>query len=213
MHSTIRPPAFALTIILCLLASLAFSQGPPPDTLLHLKSGKEIRGKLLEIKDGAYVLILPDERTILCPTSEVDIAERIAKRQENQVVQDKDLLAPGHRVYVKPAFENRTHEVMKALLRNWGRWTVVNKQEDADIMVRLDGSGSSLMGMASIVATIEDVVTGAELWKSEEHTGLRTIFHLYASPYKRAAVGVVEEMKKAFTTNKKEDIDDKNFTK
>jgi hypothetical protein len=194
------------------VASLAFSQGPPPDTVLHLKSGTEVRGKLLEIKDGAYVLTLPDERTILYPTSDVDIAERISERQEKQVVQDKDLLEPGHRVYVQPVVGSGKHEYMKDFLRSWGRWEVVNKQEDAEIMVQLDFSGSDLMGMASIIATIKAVATGAELWKSEKHTGLRTIFHLYASPYKRASEGVVEEMKKAFTTKIKKDIDDKNFT-
>ncbi len=149
----------------------AFSQVPAPDTLLRLKNGAEVRGKLVEVKDGTYaVLTLPDGRTVLFPTADVDVAERINGPRESGNKSTASL-APGRRVYVRPVPEKDIHEVVGNLLREWGRWQVVDKSEDADLVVRLQLSGSSGWGLASIVATIEDPSTGTEMWKSKKQTG------------------------------------------
>lgn len=100
-------------------------------------------------------------------------------------------------MFVRPVPGKDTQEVVGNLLREWGRWRVVDRPEEADIQVRLVLSGSAAWGRASIVATIEDVSTGAELWKSKKQTGTRTIFHGYTSPYNRAAEGIMEQMKEA----------------
>ena len=187
-------------VLLGLLSSATLAQPPVPDTLLHLKTGGEARGRLVEVKDGAYVLALPDGRTVLYPTGDVESAERIAAGRESSGSKGVALLAPGRRVYVRPVPEKDIHEVVGNLLSEWGRWPLVDKAEDADIMIRLVLSGSAGWGLASIVATIEDSSTGNEMWKSKKQTGKRTIFHGYASPYNRAAEGVLEQMKKASAT-------------
>jgi hypothetical protein len=166
-------------ISLGLVASVALAQAPVPDTLLHLKSGDEIRGTLVEVKDGAYVLKLPDGRTVLYPTSDVDSAERISAERKSSGAKGVALLAPGRRVYVRPVPEKDIHEVVANLLREWGRWPVVDKSEDADIVVRLVLSGSAGLGLAGIVATIEDASVGTEIWKSNKQTGTRNMFHGY----------------------------------
>jgi hypothetical protein len=107
------------------------------------------------------------------------------------------LLASGRRVFVRPVPEKDIHEVVGNLLREWGRWRVVDRPEDADIQVRLVLSGSAGWGRASIVATVEEMSSGAELWQSKKQTGNRTVFHRYTSPYNRAAEGIVEQMKVA----------------
>jgi hypothetical protein len=168
-----------------------------PDTLLHLKNGDEVRGTLVEIKNGAYVLTLADGRTVLYPTSDVATAERLLGMPALPSAKGVALLAPGRRVFVRPVPEKDIHEVVANLLREWGRWKVVDKPEEAEILVRLVLSGSAGWGRASIVATIEEAPAGAELWKSNKQTGNRTIFHGYASPYNRAAEGILEQLKKA----------------
>ena len=183
-----------------LFAWVAVAQTPAPDTLLHLKNGSDVRGKLVEIKNGAYVITLPDGRTVLYPTSDVDTAERIAPLRQPSAGLGTARLAPGRRVYVKPVTNKDIHEVVGNLLRDWGRWAVVEKPEDADILVRLALSGSAGWGRASIVATVEDASTGTQIWKSRKQTGNRTIFHGYTSPYNRAAEGILDQMKKASTT-------------
>jgi hypothetical protein len=185
--------------VLFLFSSVAFAQAPAPNTVLHLKSGGEVRGRLVEVKDGAYVLTLPDGRTVLYPTTEVETAERIsAVRAQGHT--GVALLAPGLSVWVRPVPENDIHEVVGNLLRAWGRWRVVEKTEDADVMVRLVLSRSAGWGRASIVATIEDPSSGTEIWKSKKQTGNCTIFHGYDSPFHRAAVGIIDQIEKASAT-------------
>ena len=110
------------------------------------------------------------------------------------------LLAPGHRIYVRPVPNKDVHEVVGNLLRDWGRWKVVEHPNDADMVLRLRLSGSAFWGRASIVATLEEATTATELWKSKKQTGNRTIFHGYTSPYNRAADGIVKQMEKASST-------------
>jgi hypothetical protein len=136
---------------------------------------------------------------MLYPTTDVESAERIAATTRPPVA-NAALLAPHRRVYVRPVPENDVHEVVANLLRQWGRWQVVDKPDDAEIVVRLVLGGSAGWGVANIVATIEEPGTNDELWKSNKQTGLRTIFHGYTSPYHRAAEGIVEQMKKASET-------------
>jgi hypothetical protein len=64
---------------------------------------------------------------------------------------------------------------------------VVDKEEEADLAVRLMADGSSAWGLASVVAIIEEPTTGAEIWKSKKSKGTRNIFHGYDSPFHRAA--------------------------
>ena len=73
----------------------------PPDTLLSLKSGEQVRGKLVEVKSGAYVLTLPDGRTVLYPTDDVATAERLTGEPDSRPVTGVALLAPGGRAYVR----------------------------------------------------------------------------------------------------------------
>jgi hypothetical protein len=194
MPSNRKRVTFALGMLIGL--SVARGQVPVPDTLLHLKNGDEVRGTLVEIKNGAYVLTLPDGRTALYPTSDVATAERLPGTRALSSAKGVALLAPGQRVYVRPVPERDIHEVVANLLRDWGRWKVVDKPDEADILVRLVLSGSAAWGRASIVATIEEAPAGAELWKSKKQTGNRTIFHGYTSPYNRAAEGILEQLKK-----------------
>jgi len=194
----------ALGVLLALFAAGALAQEPPADTLLRLKNGGEVRGRLVEVKNGTYVLIGEDGRTLLYPTSDVDVAERIAKPPKPPTATGDALLAPGHRVHVKPYPGNDIYEVVGNHLREWGRWKVVDKPEEAEIQVRLVLGGSAGWGKASIVAIIDDLSTGTELWKSKKQTGYRTLFHGYDSPYHRAALGILEQMKKASATWPKE---------
>ena len=73
--------AIAVAFVVCLFSSVVIGQIPPPpapspNTLLRLKSGEEVKGRLVEVKDGTYVLTLPDGRTVLYPTTDVAGAER-----------------------------------------------------------------------------------------------------------------------------------------
>ena len=109
-------------------------------------------------------------------------------------------------MYVRPVLKKDIHEVVANLVRDWGRWRVVDKLEDADILIRLALSGSAGWGRASIVATIEEASSGDELWQSKKQTGHRTIFHGYTSPYNRAAEGILKQMKRASATWPKERV-------
>jgi hypothetical protein len=197
MPSNRKWAALAFGICIGLPVSVVLGQAPVPDTLLLLKNGNEVRGTLVEVKNGAYVLILPDGRTTLYPTSDVATAERLPGMRALSSAKGVALLAPARRVFVRPVPVKDIHEVVANLLRDWGRWKVVDKPEEAEIRVRLVLSGSAGWGRASIVATIEEAPTGAELWKSKKSTGNRTIFHGYTSPYNRAAEGILEQLKKA----------------
>lgn len=203
--------ALTMAAVAMLLVSVQAQQAqtraevvPPADTLLRLKNGGEVRGKLVEIKNGAYVLIVADGRTVLYPTSDVDVAEHITAPTNPPAAKGAALLAPGRRAYVRPVPEKDTHEVVGNLLRGWGRWVVVETREEADIQVRPVLTGSNGWGKASIIASIEEVSTSTELWKSQKETGYRTIFHGYAAPFNRAAEGILKQMQKASATWPKE---------
>jgi hypothetical protein len=106
------------------------------------------------------------------------------------------LLAPGATVFVEPARDDG-HTIMSEKLEKWGRWRVVQTPADADLTVRLILSGSAGWGRGSMTATIYDARTDTLLWTSRQQTGNRTVFHGYASPYKRAADGLIKQMEKA----------------
>jgi hypothetical protein len=107
------------------------------------------------------------------------------------------LLALGKRVYVVPVPGKDFNEDMAAELRAWGRWNVVESQSDADIIVRMDLGGSGGWGRGSMVVTIQPADGGPTLWKSKKQSGTRTVFHGYASPYRRALEGIMIQMKDA----------------
>jgi hypothetical protein len=192
-----------MSFLIAAMLVTTLAQVMAPDTTLRLKNGEEVHGVLVEIKNGAYVLALPDGRTVLYPTDDVVSAERIgAAPPANSPTgaTGAALLAPGRRVYVKSVTNNDIHETLANLLREWGRWKVLDTADDADILVRLHLSGSEGWGRASIVAVIEDAHRGDEIWRSKKQTGTRTIFHGYEAPYRRAANGILEQMKEASAT-------------
>jgi hypothetical protein len=64
-----------LALILVLASGLLLS--PDPDVHVKFKNGTELRGRLVEMKDGAYVIDLADGRRMSYPASEVEALTRI----------------------------------------------------------------------------------------------------------------------------------------
>lgn len=81
-------------------------------------------------------------------------------------------------------------------LKKWGRWKVVADESEADLIIRLRASGSGGMGTGHVQAFILDAKTKKTLYTSDTQRGQRTIFHGYASPFKRAVSGIVKQLKK-----------------
>ena len=176
--------------------------------------GTVLAGEILELLDerGSWYLVRPPDdgserewRTGWLKQGMVEHrdAGAFSRRSADSVnagrklLKGMALLAPGHRVYVRPVPKKDTHEVVGNLLRDWGRWRVVDARGDAELILRLKLSGSAGWGRASIVATLEEAATATELWRSKKQTGNRTIFHGYASPYNRAAEGILKQLEKA----------------
>ena len=68
---------YVVLILMLIVPAVSSAQAPAPDTLLKLKNGTEVRGVLVEVKNGVYVLTLTDGKTAMYPTSDVDTAERL----------------------------------------------------------------------------------------------------------------------------------------
>jgi hypothetical protein len=66
---------FALILIL----ASGILQRPDPDVHLKFKNGTELRGRLVEIKDGAYVVDLSDGRRMSYPAADVEALMRIGE--------------------------------------------------------------------------------------------------------------------------------------
>jgi hypothetical protein len=114
-----------------------------------------------------------------------------------QMLTKTSLLRRGSRVYVLPIPGKDFNEDMETELTTWSRWTIVKSQSEADIVVRMDLSGSGLMGRGGMMVSILPAAGGPMLWQSKAQTGNRTVFHGYASPYRRALEGIMKQMKEA----------------
>jgi hypothetical protein len=107
-------------------------------------------------------------------------------------------LSPGRSMYIRPVEAHpETRMDMVERLEKWGRWPLVEDEGRADVVLKLETSGSGGLGRATVVATIIDPATGLALWRSKKQTGSRTVFRGYSSSSARANDGIVEQMKEA----------------
>lgn len=109
----------------------------------------------------------------------------------------RDALKPSSAVYVEPTREHEAHVHLGRELAAWGRWRVVERLEDADLVVRLQMHGNARR-RGGLAAVIHDARTDAPLWTSRRETHTRgSVFTGYTNPYEKAAVGLVDQMREA----------------
>jgi hypothetical protein len=119
-----------------------------------------------------------------------------AYAQSTQLTEEQiEQLAPGKKVFVEKA-EKDADVAMLGELKKWNRWPIVADESEADLIIRLRASGSGAWGIGHAQASILNAKTKVTLWTPKEQRGTRTIFHGYASPFKRAVSGIVKAMKK-----------------
>jgi hypothetical protein len=109
--------------------------------------------------------------------------------------QPDSLLLSAQTVFVEKA-EQDADVAMLGELKDWGRWKIAADESEADLIIRLRVSGSAIWGVGHIQASILDAKTKKTLYTSKEQRGTRTIFHGYASPFRRAISGIVKQMRK-----------------
>lgn len=109
---------------------------------------------------------------------------------------DKALLASGKRVYVERVEGKDIQRSMEQALTEWGRWKVAEAREDADLLVRLQVAASKFKGDA-LSASIASAPDHRVLWTSTKQKATGNAFHGFKSPFGKAAVAIVEEMKAA----------------
>lgn len=114
---------------------------------------------------------------------------------EKSQLKDDPRVAKDNAVYVEPANKDADVAIVEEI-QKWGRWRVVADETEAHIIVRLRASGSGAWGLGHIQAFILDAKTKETIWTSKNQKGTRNIFHGYASPFRRAAEGIVKQMKK-----------------
>lgn len=112
-----------------------------------------------------------------------------------QVTDSQSVLLTAKTVFVEKA-DHDVDVAMLGELKEWGRWKIVADETEADLVVRLRISGSAVWGVGHVQASILDAKTKKTLYTSKEQRGTRTIFHGYASPYRRAISGIVKQMRK-----------------
>lgn len=113
---------------------------------------------------------------------------------------DRELLGPGHKVYVLPLADHDTDKAMKDYLRAWKFWPVVETREAADLVLEMNMTGNEGFGRATLEVTLRDAKADTPLWVSKKQTGLRSAFHGYKSPLTRACEGILKQMKEASNT-------------
>jgi hypothetical protein len=112
-----------------------------------------------------------------------------------QIEDFSPLLAAGKTVFVEKA-EKDADVAMLGELKKWNHWKIVADESEADLLVRLRVSGSAAWGIGHVQASVLDAKTKKTLYTSKEQKGTRTLFHGYASPFKRAISGIVKQMQK-----------------
>lgn len=106
-------------------------------------------------------------------------------------------LKPSSAVYVAPEPAQEAHVHLARALESWGRWRLVEQQEDADLIVRLEVHGNARR-RGGLAAVIHDAHSDAPLWTSRRETHTRgSVFTGYTSPYEKAAAGLVDQMREA----------------
>jgi hypothetical protein len=106
---------------------------------------------------------------------------------------DKALLAGGKNVFVERVAGKDLHEEMEKQLTEWGRWKVVSKESDADIIVRMIPSGSNLWGNGErITVSILAASDKRMLWISKKQSGSGVSLH---TPHTRLMMKIMNEMK------------------
>jgi hypothetical protein len=76
-------------------------------------------------------------------------------------------LAPGRRVYVTPS-KGAVHPAFVESLKNWGRWSIVDKPDEANLIATLKSSGKNRR--ATMLLTLTREPGGLTLWQSNEET-------------------------------------------
>lgn len=110
-------------------------------------------------------------------------------------------LKPASAVYVEPTEEQGASVALGEELATWGRWRVVERKEDADLIVRISTSGSAFWAKKKAHVVIHDARTDAPLWTSKPAAQRRSsVFTGYQSPHEVAAKGIVEQMRAASNT-------------
>ena len=103
-------------------------------------------------------------------------------------------LAPGRHVYVvRGAPRDDLADALTRELKAWGRWSVVERQEDAELFATIGGKGSNQTGTVTITITRE--IGGPTLWQSED-TGHRW-YRNGKSAFLRAFETLIERLKEA----------------
>lgn len=112
-----------------------------------------------------------------------------------QDTESQAILTMAKTVFVEKA-DKDADVAMLGELKKWDRWKIVADESEADLLIRLRVSGSAVWGIGHVQASILDAKTKKTLYTSKEQRGTRTLFHGYASPFKRAISGIVKQMRK-----------------
>lgn len=101
-------------------------------------------------------------------------------------------LAPGRRIYVvRGAERDDLADLVTDELKAWGRWPVVDHQDEADLFATVGGKGSNQKG--TVTLTITRTLAGPTLWQSTD-SGRRW---LGTSGFVRALAVIIERLKEA----------------